>query len=174
MKDDVYIKTVPLKSILCANIRTFPPADLKLAREIFGTLGIPFSPLSNEYLTGVVWPQTDDGITHIFGILTKDLTVKLLKTVNNVDISEIFGRYYGFPDCCIKEFIERDWSVGLPDRQLDGTGYIPCKKCNERYSAEGLISRIKLKRICPIPFPNNDSPTIHLFDYILNHYKVSE
>lgn len=38
------------------------------------------------------------------------------------------GKYFGFPDCCVKNFCETD--VRLPS-PFDGTGYVPCECCNK-------------------------------------------
>lgn len=42
-------------------------------------------------------------------------------------------------------------------RQLHGTGYIPCKECDE-LTKEELLSNIKKNRQCKLPFPRGDFP----------------
>jgi hypothetical protein len=63
------------------------------------------------------------------------------------------GRFFGYPECCIKEFVE---TFGLPKlkRKLNGTGYIPCFNCNKK-SESILIYNIQQKRSEPKGFPNN-------------------
>lgn len=63
---------------------------------------------------------------------------------------EEFGRFFGYPECCIEAFVSFE-SVGVT-RKLDGTGYKPCQACNQLPEAV-LIERINQNRICPIPFP---------------------
>lgn len=66
----------------------------------------------------------------------------------------IRGRYYGFPECCIESFLTLSHVSG-PDRKLDGTGYVPCLKCNEK-SEEELIQIINSNRRSPRPFPEDN------------------
>ena len=70
----------------------------------------------------------------------------------------IFGKYFGFPDCCIESFYTLE-HVGGPPRKLSGTGYIPCLKCNEK-TEEELIAAIQENRECKTPFPKEDTKTI--------------
>ena len=79
------------------------------------------------------------------------------------------GKYFGYPDCCIKWFVEnRDMPfpdvVDLTEKQEAVHGYrgfIPCPKCAESITADTLHTLIK-DRGCPMPFPlelnlqNND------------------
>lgn len=75
------------------------------------------------------------------------------------------GLYFGYPLCCIKErndgrmkmfraepIAEDFWE----ERKLIGTGYVPCKACNDAYSEEELIAHIAAARIAPTPFPDHD------------------
>jgi hypothetical protein len=72
-----------------------------------------------------------------------------------------YGAYYGYPECCVKDFIQRvvDYRQGKPlaflERKLDGTGYIPCLICNEK-SEEELLTVISSNRKCKKPFPMED------------------
>lgn len=72
-----------------------------------------------------------------------------------IDSYEIFGRYYGFPQCCIDSFRTMKHVGGKP-RKLTGTGYIPCLKCNEK-SEEDLVAEITKLRVCKSPFPECES-----------------
>lgn len=62
-----------------------------------------------------------------------------------------FGRYFGFPECCIEDFLSRD-SAPKESRKLRGTGYTPCLKCNEK-SEEELIDIINSNRQARTEFP---------------------
>lgn len=69
-----------------------------------------------------------------------------------------WGRYFGFPNCCIKFFLDEsggDWWArkfypkGFP---LEGTGYIPCPECSKK-SEQELIDIINSNRYCLTEFP---------------------
>lgn len=72
-----------------------------------------------------------------------------------------FGRYFGYPDCCIMEFLEymSTYSKGKTPRRekrkLYGTGYVPCKKCNTK-SEEQLLANIDKNREHNKAFPEDD------------------
>lgn len=63
-----------------------------------------------------------------------------------------FGKFYGYPDCCIEEFVilfgKRDSS---DKRKFHGTGYIPCSNCNKKSEAQ-LLANINAARKCLVPF----------------------
>jgi len=71
------------------------------------------------------------------------------------------GEYFGYPPCCIADFIEyvlvyqKGQAPIRGQRKLTGTGYVPCPKCNEKSVAE-LLSYIAANRQHPKPFPNQD------------------
>lgn len=65
----------------------------------------------------------------------------------------LIGKYYGFPQCCIDEF-ESGLSMGKT-RKFEGTGYIPCEKCNENVEKDELIKYINENRTHPLPFPED-------------------
>jgi len=75
----------------------------------------------------------------------------------------IYGLLLGFPYCCISEFITTfknsgekrySWELRKPGekRKLYGTGFVPCSRCNARYTSEQLIEIIDSNRKYPIPF----------------------
>lgn len=70
----------------------------------------------------------------------------------------ILGRYFGFPECCIDEFIEYITGEKNPfereTRKLEGTGYIPCVECNKKSVGE-LIDQIEKSRTYHRPFPEH-------------------
>ncbi len=67
------------------------------------------------------------------------------------------GLYYGYPPCCISEFIQFvvSFTCGFPDkrgkRKLHGSGYVPCIICNDK-STEELLAYIETNRQCEKPF----------------------
>lgn len=78
----------------------------------------------------------------------------------------IRGRYFGFPECCIQEFLPRiDMStedmLKEEPRKLDGTGYMPCSVCNEKPEAE-LIKVINSNRRSPQAFPIEEIDEKHM------------
>lgn len=72
--------------------------------------------------------------------------------MNVKDQQRDFGTYFGFPPCCIADFLTRDSAPRIP-RKLSGTGYIPCPSCNEK-PVEALVATIRQNRICSAPFPS--------------------
>lgn len=59
------------------------------------------------------------------------------------------GRYFGYPECCIRAFLEQD----LPDfSTFDGTGFRPCRACNALPRHE-VLTGIAQRRQHPEPFP---------------------
>lgn len=68
------------------------------------------------------------------------------------------GQYYGYPPCCIAEFIQfvldlKDGKNSVRERrQLNGTGYVPCKSCNDK-TKDQLLETITQLRNCKLPFP---------------------
>ena len=66
------------------------------------------------------------------------------------------GVRYGYPVCCIDSFVRLEHIKHPQPLKLDGTGYIPCKSCNERYSEQGMARRINARRYkCLKPFTTN-------------------
>lgn len=59
------------------------------------------------------------------------------------------GRKFGYPDCCISEFIYCIASRTIhrrETRKLAGTGYIPCYECNSKYTEQELVDNINKNR----------------------------
>jgi hypothetical protein len=65
------------------------------------------------------------------------------------------GEYFGYPSCCIKEFIKDcNNKITYKDRgkrKCHGTGYIPCEKCNTK-SIKDIINTINKNRKHDKPF----------------------
>lgn len=60
-----------------------------------------------------------------------------------------FGTYYGYPSCCTDSLlndIDTGYFLIRPERKLSGSGYIPCKECDEKYTPEQLVENINKKR----------------------------
>lgn len=65
------------------------------------------------------------------------------------------GSYLGYPKCCIDYFGSVVMPLGgVPTRKLNGTGFIPCPECNDKYTEQELIDIINENRQSPFPFPN--------------------
>ena len=66
-----------------------------------------------------------------------------------------FGRYYGYPSCCVEAFIGR--RVKAPEGDWSGTGYIPCERCITKIGRRGFETFVKFAirpvRRCKHPFP---------------------
>lgn len=65
----------------------------------------------------------------------------------------IMGKYYGFPECCVNEFVSG--ASMEQTRKFEGTGYIPCKQCNDNVEKDELISYINENRLHPTCFPED-------------------
>lgn len=73
---------------------------------------------------------------------------------SNVTHYVCMGMSFGYPPCCIGEFVMSmmDGSYeSRESRQLCGTGYVPCIKCNTK-SRRALINAINRRR------PDNQVP----------------
>lgn len=88
------------------------------------------------------------------------------RTVNQKDYEELQsflkgnGIKFGYPSCCISEFLinsskDVTFHLAKPRRKLDGTGYIPCHDCNEKYTEAELIATIMKNRTFSLPFPED-------------------
>lgn len=59
------------------------------------------------------------------------------------------GRYFGYPDCCIRAFLEQDFPTDGP---FDGTGYRPCHAC-AALPRDQVLEGIARRRRHHEPFP---------------------
>jgi hypothetical protein len=72
-----------------------------------------------------------------------------------------WGRYFGYPECCIQWFVENrvDKFPDLPpltpqqDAIHGNNGFIPCPTCAEKVTAK-TIGILITNRVCPIPYSN--------------------
>lgn len=98
-----------------------------------------------------------------------------------IDYYNKVGKFFGYPECCIKEFQQRVMSILETGRTPTGSdiqakasenlGFLPCKK----HAQEILDGKITLKdlikdRICeedfPYSFESEDKVHIHLENYL--------
>ena len=95
-----------------------------------------------------------------------------------LDMWDMYGQFYGFPMCCIANFINRP--IGSPhlpvDHPFSQTGFVPCPKCLERDYTD-LIEEIKSKRFFSKPFTEKGLPSAdiskipELVNFLINHYQ---
>lgn len=60
----------------------------------------------------------------------------------------LFGKYFGYPNCCIAAFLKGE---KVFKNIFSGTGFLPCKKC-KLLPTEDLLLTINTNRICPEEF----------------------
>ena len=69
------------------------------------------------------------------------------------------GSYFGYPKCCTEALIDaliKGWESSLTqDSIFDGTGYRPCRVCEDK-GEEYMLKSIATNRICPTPFPESN------------------
>lgn len=73
------------------------------------------------------------------------------------------GTYYGYPKCCINDFVLRTHNEQETDtiQELAGryTGYVPCVNCSEKIVSNKLsIEKLIKDRKCNTKFPYDDEP----------------
>lgn len=75
---------------------------------------------------------------------------------------DVWGKYYGFPKCCVQAFVKHNIEIGfgyadfVGIRKLHMTGFVPCTHCNDTKTESELLSEIENNRICKIPFPQTN------------------
>ena len=78
--------------------------------------------------------------------------MKLPRALNNTNIVMAWvahGMNYGYPPCCIGEFVIhciKNTYKKRETRKLNGTGYVPCCKCNAKFTEKELIQNINRAR----------------------------
>jgi hypothetical protein len=88
---------------------------------------------------------------------------ELIKLRRDYKIMYKNGSYYGYPKCCINDFVIRIHNEGYrePIQELAGryTGFTPCVKCSEKIVSKNLSPGDILKnRKCNHTFPLDDNP----------------
>jgi hypothetical protein len=69
---------------------------------------------------------------------------------------EDYGRYFGYPECCIAWFSAYAGSRLTPKQSAchHNRGFIPCPACAETVTGDTLHTLIA-DRQCPTPFPED-------------------
>lgn len=72
------------------------------------------------------------------------------------------GIRFGYPPCCIGDFVERVLTGQRIDekRKLHGSGYVPCPECNKKTDAE-LLAAIRDRRKFEKPFPEDGMEALY-------------
>ena len=83
-----------------------------------------------------------------------------------IDKSRLFGKYYGYPDCCIDQWInDSPYANGKPGNKITELqeevyqmgskdyGFYPCDKCCLKIiRGQITIDQLIINRICPDKF----------------------
>lgn len=56
------------------------------------------------------------------------------------------GMLFGYPNCCVDSFIQLKHLRDDSPRKLNGTGFVPCARCNITKTEEQLIQEINSNR----------------------------
>ena len=65
------------------------------------------------------------------------------------------GNYYGYPECCIKDFKKIQRPNKLQIKISNKSGFIPCMMCCQLIINDEIkIKHLIQNRKCKIPFPN--------------------
>ena len=95
------------------------------------------------------------------------------------------GSYYGYPKCCINDFVMRKHNnkESKPIQEFAGicTGYVPCLQCSEKIISKKLsLTELIKNRKCKKVFPRDDEPGScspckkHAILLILNRITIEE
>ena len=77
------------------------------------------------------------------------------------------GRIFGFPECCVEAFCN-DREVLSEESVFSGSGFRPCKHCNDNKTQEQIENEIASRRLIPYPFyhrPQDALPDRFYRDY---------
>ena len=72
----------------------------------------------------------------------------------NKNYSKLLAKCYGFPDCCVDFYINKEKSTVPIHDKFEDSGYIPCEACRSK-TYEDLVAEIDSKRLTPNDFPYN-------------------
>jgi hypothetical protein len=94
------------------------------------------------------------GDVHPYNIIEEVITT--LGEAEGLNQWVYYGRYYGFPKCCIDAFCKIGKTSKARTKASDGSGFIPCAKHAAQINSEKikLTSLIK-NRVCKSKFPDN-------------------
>jgi hypothetical protein len=81
-----------------------------------------------------------------------------------MDLREL-GKYYGYPDCCIRAFLTKQHlknTFGEHGKNTFGDhGFIPCAKCAAKIQrGETTLENLIQNRECETPFPEDDGQRV--------------
>lgn len=87
----------------------------------------------------------------------------LIEIRRSYNIMYKMGTHYGYPKCCINDFVLRTHNEQKFDsiQELAGsyTGYVPCVNCSEKIVSNKLaIEKLIKDRKCNTKFPYDDEP----------------
>ena len=87
----------------------------------------------------------------------------LIEIRRSYNIMYKMGTHYGYPKCCINDFVLRTHNEQKLDsiQELAGsyTGYVPCVNCSEKIVSNKLsIEKLIKDRKCNTKFPYDDEP----------------
>lgn len=63
----------------------------------------------------------------------------------------VYGVYYGYPECCIVNFINGKHLENKETNPFSGTGFLCCDDCREK-GLEAIIKQINSQRFCDMEF----------------------
>lgn len=76
----------------------------------------------------------------------------------NADLSYTMGMYFGYPHCCVSEYCTDVVNGDSPDRNVDGSGFIPCTEHFGRIQlGETELKDLIKNRVCKEAFPTENS-----------------
>lgn len=79
------------------------------------------------------------------------------------DLGQLYGRVYGYPQCCINAMEKEEASWKDKTARMDfnheivrqGHGFVPCLECGKLSTAK-LVDKISERRLFGLPFPIDD------------------
>lgn len=124
----------------CTELNSTEPAIEEMKKNL-DLMGVPL-----ENRVDDVRDFTNEIFTHVGISRSYNSHMQMLANIKR-------GKEFGYPDCCILEFIEGMIKThsGIPkvlpkDFKLKGTGFVPCTSCNKTKSEDELVNEINLKR----------------------------
>lgn len=89
-----------------------------------------------------------------------------------MNVTEVIGRYFGYPTCCIKEYDRVLASGGRKSTEQilvqarHNHGFVPCTAhCQQILEGKTTIESLIHDRLCPLPYP--EEPDIEVIDEFL-------
>ena len=92
--------------------------------------------------------------------------------VNESDLNWIIaGIYFGFPECCIQQFLNFDPYSNF-GHYFDGTGFVPCDRCKKQ-NHNFILKNINHYRFCSKTFPEGNL-SLDGYNYIPEYNEFRE